>query len=166
APAGDATYSFTTSSIPAGSYESKVALNESWDVNYGQGGVQNGPNIAFTVPFDHAKVTFIYDSATHVLTISSGFAPDNNIAWDGMRHDSRDLLYRTPGGAVPAGTDVLIRFRTFHNHGTGVDPPLFDINLNAQRIVHMTLAADDVSCYDAAFASFSCDFWQATLDEA
>ena len=112
-PDGDGIYGFTTTALPAGSYEAKVALNESWDVNYGAGGVLNGPNIAFNVSNDNAEVTFTYDAASHVLSIASGFAADNNIAWDGLRHDSRDLLYRTPGGAVPAGTEVLIRFRTF-----------------------------------------------------
>ena len=35
------------------------------------GGVQDGPNIPFTVPYDHAPVTFSYDAATHVLTVSA-----------------------------------------------------------------------------------------------
>ena len=41
-PDGDGIYTFTTSAIPAGNYEVKVAINESWDENYGAGGVQNG----------------------------------------------------------------------------------------------------------------------------
>lgn len=159
-------YTFETTALLAGSHEAKVALNESWDVNYGAGGIPNGDNIPFTVPFDHAKVTFTYDGTTHVLTISSGFAHDNNIAWDGLRHDSRDTLYRTPGGAVPAGTDVLIRLRTFHNDVTGVSLRLFDLNASSQQIIDMTLAAEDVSCYQAAYAAFSCDYWEVTLEEA
>ena len=67
---------------------------------------------------------------------------DNNVAWDGLRHDSRDLLYRTPGGAVPAGTQVLIRFRTFHNDVASVALRVYDINANGQRIIQMTRAAD------------------------
>ena len=51
-------------------------------------------------PFDGARVTFLYNASTHVPTILAGFQPDNDVAWDGLRHDSRDLLYRTPGGAV------------------------------------------------------------------
>ena len=164
-PDGDGIYSFTTTALPAGSYEAKVALNESWDVNYGAGGVLNGPNIAFNVSNDNAEVTFTYDAASHVLSIASGFAADNNIAWDGLRHDSRDLLYRTPGGAVPAGTEVLIRFRTFHNDVTGVSLRLFDLNSNSQQILPMTLAAENVSCYQEEFASYGCDFWQVALDE-
>ncbi len=106
---GDGTYTFETTALPAGTYEGKVALNESWDVNYGQGGTPGGANIVFTVPVNNAKVSFSYNAATHVLSIRAGHAQDNNVEWDGLRHDSRDLLYRTPGGAVPAGTPVTVR---------------------------------------------------------
>ena len=165
-PDGDGTYSFSSTALPAGNYEGKVAINESWDENYGEGGTPNGANIAFSVPTDNAQVDFSYDAATHVLTISSsGFGQDDDIAWDGLRHDSRDTLYRTPGGAVPAGTEVLIRFRTFHNDVSGVSLRLFDLNAGAQRIIPMTLAAENVPCYQAGLESFRCDFWQASLDE-
>ena len=70
-PEGDGVYSFSTTALPAGNYEGKVALNESWDVNYGVGGVQDGPNIAFNVPADNAQMDFSYDAATHVLGFSS-----------------------------------------------------------------------------------------------
>src|SRR5688572_25049315 len=65
-------YSFSTSSIPAGSYEAKVALNGSWDVNYGQGGVQNGPNIAFSVPANGMDVVFQWNSTTKELRVVVG----------------------------------------------------------------------------------------------
>ena len=69
-PDGDGNYSFTTTSLPAGNYEGKVALNESWTVNYGQGGVQDGANITFSVPADFLAVTFSYNAASHVLDIT------------------------------------------------------------------------------------------------
>ena len=68
-PEGDGIYSFRTRGLPAGSYEVKVALNESWDVNYGAGGEQNGANIPFTVPSDCVEMLFAYDASTHVLTV-------------------------------------------------------------------------------------------------
>ncbi len=107
-------------------------------------------------------------AATHVLEItvkSPGPQPDNNIEWDGLRHDSRDLLYRTPGGAVAAGSSILVRFRTFHNDVTGVGLRVYDVNANAQHIVPMSVAASNVSCYQAGLEAFTCDFWQATLNE-
>jgi pullulanase-type alpha-1,6-glucosidase len=70
-PDGDGIYSFSTTAIPAGDYEGKVAHNESWDLNYGAGGAPNGDNIAFNVP-SGATVTFSYDPTTHILTINTG----------------------------------------------------------------------------------------------
>ncbi len=74
-PDGDGIYTFTTSSLPADRYEVKVAIGESWSENYGEGGVQNGPNIPFVVPADCAPVLFSYDSITHLLTVTVGAAP-------------------------------------------------------------------------------------------
>ncbi len=72
-PDGDGIYTFRTRALPAGSYEVKVAIGESWAENYGAGGVQNGPNIPFTVPADCVEMLFSYDAATHLLTV--GVAP-------------------------------------------------------------------------------------------
>jgi glycosidase len=163
-PDGDGIYTFETTALPAGSYEGKVALNESWDVNYGQGGAQNGANIPFMVPVNNAKVTFRYDSVSHVLTILAGHAHDNNVEWDGLRHDSRDTLYRTPGGAVPAGTPVTIRFRTFHADVTSVKLRVYDLNASAQQILPMAPVASNVSCYQPGLEAETCDYWATTLN--
>src|SRR5215212_2801616 len=48
-PDGNGVYSFDAV-LPVGSYETKVAINEAWDENYGAGGALNGPNILFDVP--------------------------------------------------------------------------------------------------------------------
>ncbi|MCZ7575230.1 MAG: alpha-amylase family glycosyl hydrolase [Ardenticatenaceae bacterium] len=162
-PDGDGIYRFETTALPRGSYAAKVAINESWDENYGEGGVQNGPNISFMVPVDHAMVTFRYDPTSHILAILAGHAHDSNVEWDGLRHDSRDTLYRTPGGAVAAGTAVTLRFRTFHNDVTGVTLRLYDLNTNSQQLSPMALAASDVSCYQPGLERESCDFWAVTL---
>jgi hypothetical protein len=112
-PDGDGTYTLSTTQIPAGSYETKVAIDRSWDVNYGAGGVPNGANIPFTVP-DVAGVitTFSYDGATHVLTVSTstpGAKPDLSVAaayW----LDSRTIAY--PINRLPSGVDpAWLRFR-------------------------------------------------------
>ena len=162
-PDGDGIYTFETTAIPAGSYEGKVALNESWDVNYGQGGAAGGNNLAFSVPTNGAKVTFKYDATSHVLSILAGHAQDGNVEWEGLRHDSRDALYRTPSGAVPAGSSVKIRFRTFHEDVASVKLRLYDLNASGQRLLPMMIAASDVPCYEAELATQSCDFWEATV---
>ena len=67
-PDGDDVYSFSAV-IPAGSYEAKVAIDESWTENYGQGGVQNGANILFTVA-TAGPILFSYNPTSHILTVT------------------------------------------------------------------------------------------------
>lgn len=50
--------------IPAGDYEYKVALNGTWEVNYGARGERDGANITLSLS-ETTKVTFIYDPVTH-----------------------------------------------------------------------------------------------------
>jgi hypothetical protein len=69
-PDADGAYTFSTTSIPAGSYEAKAAIDESWNENYGANGAPNGANIPFTVPQTGSTVDFSYDGTTHVLTIT------------------------------------------------------------------------------------------------
>jgi glycosidase len=168
-PDGNGIYGFSTTAIPAGSYETKVTHGEGWTVNYGAGGVQDGPNIAFSVPSNGSTVAFSYDPSTHILTITvtpAGHSADGNVEWDGLRHDSRDTLYRTPGGAVKAGKAVRIRLRTFHDDVTDVRLRLYSLAAAGQQVMPMELGAADVSCYEASLADDSCDFWEAVLPNA
>lgn len=71
-PDGDGTYAFSVTGVPAGSYEAKVAIDESWAENYGVGGEAGGANIPFTVINSLQTVTFTYDPTTHLLSIDVG----------------------------------------------------------------------------------------------
>jgi pullulanase len=108
---GTGIYSFSTNAIPAGSYEAKVALNGNWDVNYGAGGVQNGPNIAFTVPTNDMEVAFQWNSNTKDLRIIVGgirgdltkaqayWLSADTIAWN-VPTDTVVALFADPDGAL------------------------------------------------------------------
>ncbi len=74
-PDGDGVFRFVTNRLAAGDYEVKVAHNESWDENYGAGGVPGGPNIPFNVPLDCQATLFEYTLSTHILTIDPAPAP-------------------------------------------------------------------------------------------
>jgi pullulanase-type alpha-1,6-glucosidase len=74
-PDGDETFVFETSKLPAGNYETKVAHDEDWAENYGDGGVPGGANISFTVATDCADMRFEYTLSSHVLSISEAPAP-------------------------------------------------------------------------------------------
>uniref|UniRef100_UPI003399C547 pullulanase-type alpha-1,6-glucosidase n=1 Tax=Agromyces litoreus TaxID=3158561 RepID=UPI003399C547 len=58
-----------TFDIPAGTYEYKVAINGSWDLNYGANGEQNGPNVTYTT--EGGPVTFYFDPRTNVFSSSA-----------------------------------------------------------------------------------------------
>src|SRR5829696_3619174 len=74
-PDGDGIYTFSTSAIPPGNYEVKVAIDESWSENYGAGGARDGANISFSVPAACTETFFAYDANTHVLTVNATGAP-------------------------------------------------------------------------------------------
>ena len=152
---GDGAYSFTTEALPAGDYEAKTTINESWAENYGAGGVPGGDNIPFSVPADNTPMTFSYDAVSHILTISagSGAGHDNNIFWDDLGHDSRDAAYRTPGGPVAVNTPVTVRLRAASGDLTQAKVRYWNDRLNVQYILNMYLAADD-GVYE---------WWEATL---
>ena len=60
-----------TVTLPAGDYEWKVAINNTWDINYGAGGAAGGGNIALPLPAT-SSVTFIWDQVSHIPTATVG----------------------------------------------------------------------------------------------
>jgi glycosidase len=59
-----------TWTLPAGTYSYKVAINNTWDENYGAGGVPNGGNIDLTSD-GVTPITFYYDHRTHFVTTTA-----------------------------------------------------------------------------------------------
>ena len=79
-PDGDGIYTFLTTEIPAGTWEAKAAINESWDESY------PGANIPFVVPDPGMEVLFSYDAASHILTITAeGSVAVENESWGGIK---------------------------------------------------------------------------------
>jgi glycosidase len=60
----------TVTNLPPGDYAFKVAIDESWDENYGAGGVRGGPDIPFKVGDRADVVRFSYDQVSHVAEVS------------------------------------------------------------------------------------------------
>jgi alpha-amylase len=54
-----------TFDLPTGSYEWKVAINDSWTLNYGAGGAAGGGNLTLDVAAPTSYV-FTWDPITHV----------------------------------------------------------------------------------------------------
>jgi alpha-amylase len=58
-----------TFTLPAGEYEWKIAINNSWDENYGAGGAAGGDNLKLTVPAEGARYRFTWNQVTHVPSV-------------------------------------------------------------------------------------------------
>lgn len=67
---GSGLYVFTFNSVPAGSYEMKVAVDQTWDINYGADGARGGANVPFEIPVDYATVTFTFDPVSKLITVT------------------------------------------------------------------------------------------------
>ena len=57
-------YVYTFEDVPAANYEYKIAVNGSWNENYGVGGKQDGSNYGVSVP-ETMDVTVYYNDQTH-----------------------------------------------------------------------------------------------------
>jgi len=68
-PDGDGVWTYTTSTIPAGSYEVKAVKDFDWSTSHGTAG---GGNAAFSVTAETPTVTFRLDTAAGVLSVDAG----------------------------------------------------------------------------------------------
>ena len=78
---------------------------------------------------------------------------DNDIWWAQLGHNSRDTLYRNPGGPVETNTPVTLRMRAASGDLTAVKVRVYNDRTNTQSILDLSLAADDGTY----------EWWQVTL---
>ncbi len=62
-------YVYTFQDVPAANYEYKIAINKSWNENYGAGGVKDGANMSVSVP-ETMDVTVYYNDRSHFSATS------------------------------------------------------------------------------------------------
>ncbi|WP_251452347.1 pullulanase-type alpha-1,6-glucosidase [Microbacterium sp. Marseille-Q6648] len=108
-----------TFDLPAGSWEYKVAINGSWDLNYGANGEQNGSNVTLT--HDGGPVTFYFDPRSNVVqttadgpivTLPGSFQSELGCPGDWqpeclaslMADGDRDGVYTFSTDAIPGGS--------------------------------------------------------------
>src|SRR5690606_31111644 len=77
--------------------------------------------------------------------ISFAAGIDGEVWWAQNYHDSRDPLYRTPGGPVPVGTVVTLRFRSEVNDLTAVEVRVWNDRTDTQTLLNMEKFASDAT---------------------
>ncbi len=94
--------------LPAGKYEYKAAINDSWDENYGLKAGAGGANIPLEVPAPQ-KVKFYYDHKTHwvtdnvnsvIATVAGSFQSKVGCAKDWMPECLRGWLQDPAGSGI------------------------------------------------------------------
>jgi glycosidase len=88
-------------------------------------------------------------------------APDGAIDEAGLGHDSRDDAYRTPFGAVPAGTRVTIRLSATAGDLTSATLRVYDTLNGLQALIPMHVEATDRTA-----GEHGVDWWAATINTA
>lgn len=155
-------YTYTTQIPTPGTYEYKAVHTGAWDAIGADSRSVNAATTTFTTTEAGQAVTLSVDALAGRIRVELGPtnpkpSHDNNIWWDGLAHDSRSDLYRVPFGAVTTGTDVIIRFRTYHEDVTGVTLRLWNTAASAQALLPMELVAS------SAEPPYGYDYWQAAL---
>lgn len=80
---GNGNYQKTFKNVKAGTYEYKVAINNTWDPeNYGDKGVNHGSNITITVPRD-MDITFYYNDDSHRIVNTLNYKVENISLFNG-----------------------------------------------------------------------------------
>lgn len=135
--------------VPAGVWEYKTALNDTWDENYGDGGVLDGGNIGLNLGAA-TDVKFYYDHETHwitdnvnavIATIPGSFQSELGCAgdWDPgclrswLQDPDDDGIYTFETTALPAGAyegKVAINEDWAENYGAGGVPNGTNIGFN------------------------------------
>jgi glycosidase len=85
-------------------------------------------------------------------------AVDGAISDGDLAHDSRDDAYRTPPGAVPAGTEVTIRLRAAAGDLSEATLRVYDALTDTQLLIPMAVEARDATAGDHGY-----DWWATTL---
>ena len=92
--------------------------------------------------------------------IAHAAAQDNNVQWTELGHNSRDTLFRSPGGAAPTGTAVRLRLRAADGDLTAAQVRVWDDRNDQQSLLPMTRVASGVT-FTGDPTPY--EFWEVTL---
>ena len=153
---GSATLYRATFDVPAGTYGMKVALNNSWDENYGAGGAAGGGDLVLNAP--GGPVTFTYDHASHALTddvpdalgteAGAHWLSADTIAWQAPAAEGTTYrLYNAPDGglAVADGQVTGGSYVPLEKVADGLDPDVAAKYPHLAGFASLQLAAGDAA---------------------
>jgi glycosidase len=146
----DSIYTYQTI-LGAGHHEFKIVLGDSWQA-------QAYPSSNATVDM-HSKgeVTFLYDAKTHEVKTQKLDMDAGDIQYDHLYHNTMNLNYREPFGAIKAGSHVTLRLRAAKGDLTAAKLSLTNQTTGETELYDMTKAGTTVIDGDKA------DIWAVTI---
>lgn len=112
---GNGLYRLTIENVGAATYEYKVAINGTWDENYGANAERNGANIKLAVP-KLCDITFTYNDFSHLVVNSLDYIfADITLSGTGIPADTKlkdDMLKGIYSVTIPmeAGTYSDVKY--------------------------------------------------------
>ncbi|MFW5748225.1 MAG: alpha-amylase family glycosyl hydrolase [Chloroflexota bacterium] len=94
------------------------------------------------------------------LPLAMTSAGDGNILWNELGHNSRDPLYRSPGGAVPTDTPITLRFRAADGDLDSATVRVWNDRIDVSTLYPMTRVTGGVT-FPGDPATY--EIWEATL---
>lgn len=96
------------------------------------------------------------------VSISTTYAAqDNNVEWLDIFHNTRDITYRNPFGAVPLTTAITIKIRTRSLDLTSAN--VYVWNAHGGDLILPLTWQNNVDCPSIVGPDTSCDLWFATI---
>ncbi|WP_051624036.1 alpha-amylase family glycosyl hydrolase [Clostridium akagii] len=133
---GNGIYTLTLKSIPAGSYQYKVATDGTWTENYGEGAKLGGDNIEMDVPTTE-DVTFWYNDDSNLIVDSTSYKKvDVKLTGTGVANNT--LLTDSTFTGI-CSVKVPLKQGEYKDFKLTVDGkeevPVGDLNLTSDRVV-------------------------------
>lgn len=102
--------------LPSGTYEYKVAINETWDENYGQNGEADGSNLKLMVKDTYTEIIFNFNYKNKIITFkSNGKVSADKFLSKKAKDDvqiTENLLLKTKDYIEKSPTETLFLFKT------------------------------------------------------
>jgi hypothetical protein len=110
--------------------------------------IQRIGSVSCAIPF------YVYVFAVVAVMLCSGRSIDDDIDFDQLIHNSRDMLFRFPTGPVPTGTKVTLRLQSGYDDLTSVDCRVYDQLLEKESLLPATKVRSSVE---------EGDLWEVSL---
>lgn len=148
---GNGKYELTVKDVGPANYEYKIAIDGSWDENYGKDGIEHGANISLVVSKTQ-DVKFTYNDISHLVVNSVDYIfADVTLTGKAVPGGSIDLTDELLRGIYSASLDLKAgTYGDFVCHYDGKNYPISEFTLKNDKTVNFYFDPVTEICYSDA----------------